>query len=32
MLEIVLDKVDETEAVFYTLEHTLVDLDLVGEA
>lgn len=28
----VLDTVDETEAVLDTLEHALVDLDLVGEA
>ena len=32
ILEIVLDRVDETEAVLDTLEHALVDLDLVGEA
>ena len=32
MLEKVLETVDETEAVLDTLEHALVDLDLVGEA
>jgi hypothetical protein len=32
MLEIVLETVDDTEAVLDTLEHALVDLDLVGEA
>ena len=32
MLLKVLETVDETEAVLDTLEHALVDLDLVGEA
>lgn len=32
MLEIVLDTVTVAEAVLDTLEHALVDLDLVGEA
>lgn len=31
MLEIVLDRVDETDAVLDTLEHALVDLDPLGE-
>jgi hypothetical protein len=32
MLEIVLDTVTVTETVLDTLEHALLDLDLVGEA
>lgn len=31
-LEIVLHRVDETDAVLDTLEHALLDLDLVGDA
>ena len=32
ILEIVLVRVEDTDAVLDTLEHALVDLDLVGEA